>query len=275
MFTDLSGTQIIDNYTFLDGFPNFVIRTGGNLVPGGLTWGNLGYCYTQTSPLGGDCNGIVMNGVRYDTPVFKGFSASASWGEDDFWEAAGRYAGEVAGFKLAFGAGYAEFTSERTSGTVNIGGAVPVTLVHKDTSNFQAGGYAQHLATGLFVHAAYGSEDNSGTVLSAGGALRAPLDSHHWYVKAGVRQKWMPFGATIVYGDYAEYTDQVGPAALALGIASSSLEVYGGGIAQEIDAAAMTMYLKYQRYEADVTGAPLLGNLADVDFLSAGALINF
>ena len=39
--------------------------------------------------------------VRYDSPSFGGFSVSASWGEDDFWDVAARYAGEWADFKIA------------------------------------------------------------------------------------------------------------------------------------------------------------------------------
>ncbi len=35
MFTDQSGTQVIDNYTFLAGFPQFVLRSDGDLTPGG------------------------------------------------------------------------------------------------------------------------------------------------------------------------------------------------------------------------------------------------
>ena len=46
-----------------------------------------------------------MNGVRYDSPTFAGFSLSASYGEDDDWEVAGRYSGTVGDFKLAFGGG--------------------------------------------------------------------------------------------------------------------------------------------------------------------------
>ena len=261
MFTDLSGTQIIDNYTFLAGFPHFGLRdAGGALSP--VTWGQLGFCYTQGAPLGGDCNGIVMNGVRYDTPVFGGFMASASWGEDDFWEIALRYAGEIAGFKLAFGAGYTEMTTETVTGFV-------ATQAGKDSHFFQAGGYAEHLATGLFVHGAYGREDNNGTVL-ANGFIQP--DSEHYYVKAGLRRTWTPLGATIVYGDYAAYEDQLGPVALAAGATGSTLERFGGGVAQEIDAAAMTLYLKYQRYQADVEG---LGDFKDADFVSFGGLINF
>lgn len=266
MFTDQSGTQIFDNYTFLSGFPQFIIRSGGNLTPASLTWGQLGFCYSQGSPLGGDCDGLVMNAVRYDSPVFAGFSASASWGEDDDWEVAARYSGQLNGFKVSLGVGYSENTAE------NIAVALPAGS-KKDSRFFQAGGYVEHMATGLFVHGAYGREDNSNTLLPGG---VTPPDSNHWYVKSGVRQKWTPLGATIVYGDFAEYNDQLGPGALALGATSSTLHRYGGGIAQEIDAAAMTVYLKYQHYDADVDGlSPTVGKLDSADFVSTGALINF
>ncbi len=268
MFTDVSGTQIIDNYTFLDGFPQFIIRSNGDLNPASLTWGQLAFCYSQALPLGGDCDGLVMNGVRYDTPSVAGFSASASWGEDDFWEIAGRYAGEVAGFKLAFGVGYSEMHDEATTGA-------SVFASEKDSQFFQVGGFAQHLATGLFMHAAYGNEDNNDALLSNG---KTAADGEHWYVKAGIRRKWTTLGATIVYGDYARYIDQLGPGALALGATSSTFDRFGGGIAQEIDAAAMTAYVKYQRYEADLSGAglsPAVTNLDALDLLSGGVLINF
>lgn len=267
MFTDQSGTQIIDNYTFLAGFPQFVIRSEGGLVPQTLTWGQLAFCYWQAVPLGGDCNGIVMEGVRYDTPAWQGFTFTASWGEDDMWEVAGRYAGELGGFKIALGVAYAWNTDEFATG--------PQVAAHKDTDNFQAGGYLQHVGTGLFLHGAYGFEDNNETLLLNG---RTTKDGKHWYVKAGIRRKWLPLGATIVYGDYAEYLDQLGPAALALGADSSTLTRYGGGIAQEIDAAAMTVYLKYQHYEADISGEALAATVRDLDdaqFFSVGGIVNF
>lgn len=261
MFTDQSGTAIVDNYTLYDGFPAFSLRPSDGSAST-LSWGQLAFCYTEGMPIGGDCNGIVMNGVRYDTPTYAGFTASASWGEDDFWEVALRYAGEISGFKVALGVGYTSITSETTSNNATA-------FAHKDTQFFQAGGYAEHIATGLFVHGAYGHEDNSDVVLTNG---ETALDGEHYYVKAGIRRKWLPFGATVVYGDYAVYLDQLGPAALKAGATSSEFEVIGGGIAQEIDAAAMTVYAKYKHYQADVDG---LGAFEDADFMSAGALIKF
>jgi predicted porin len=265
MFTDKSGTQIVDNYTFLDGFPQFTVRSGGDLVPAGLTWGQLAYCYSQSAPLGGDCDGLVMNAVRYDTPVFAGFTASASWGEDDDWQIATRYAGEISGFKLLLGVGYSESSDENL--TVPVAG-----LLKKESSYVQAGGYAEHIATGLFVHGAYGHEHNGGTVL-AGGVT--PPDSEHWYVKAGVRRKWTPLGSTVIYGDYARYIDQIGPGALALGVTSSELDRFGGGVVQEIDAASLSIWLKYREASADISGASGIGALDDLRTVSMGALVNF
>ncbi len=266
MFTDKSGTQIVDNYTFLDGFPQFIIRSGEDLAPASLTWGQFAYCYSQNAPLGGDCDGLVMNAVRYDTPVFGGFSTSASWGEDDDWQIAGRYAGEISGFKLLIGVGYSESTDENLTAPL-------ASMVNKESSYFQAGGYAEHLATGLFVHGAYGYEDNSGTLL-AGGVT--PRDGEHWYAKAGLRTKRTPLGMTVIYGDYGRYIDQLGPGALVLGITSSALDQFGGGVVQEIDAASMSVWFKYREQRADQWGGGGIGPLDELrQPLSTGALINF
>ena len=74
----------------------------------------------------------------------------------------------------------------------------------------------------------------------------------------------------------AQYNDQLGPAALGLGATSSALRRFGCGAAQEIDTAAMTVYMKYQRYDADVTGlSAAVGHLDSADFVSAGVLLNF
>jgi predicted porin len=260
MFTDLSGTQVIANYVLFDG-GSFFLRNGGALLP--LRWGDFGYCYSQQRPWGGDCDGIVMEGVRYDSPTFAGFSVSASWGVDDDWEVAGRYTGEAAGFKLAFGAGYSVNTDEQAQ--------PPPVSRSKDSAFFQAGGYAEHLATGLFLHASYGEEDNDGKRTLAG---FAEPNSHQWYVKGGVRRKWLPLGHTIVFAEYGAYIDQLSPGALAAGATSSELERFGLGAVQEIDAAAMSVWIKYREQKADVSGITAV-DLDDFRYMSAGALITF
>ena len=260
MFTDLSGTQVIANYVLFDG-GGFFLRSNGALLP--VKWGDLGYCYSQQRPWGGDCDGIVMNGVRYDSPVFAGFSVSASYGEDDDWEIAGRYSGQAAGFKLAFGVGYSVNTDERTQ-------PPPVSL-SKDSEFFQVGGYAEHLVSGLFVHAAYGAEDNNSKQTLKG--FTEP-DSHQWYVKGGIRRSWLPLGHTVLYGEWGQYTDQLGPLAMATGATSSQFTRWGFGAVQEIDDASMSIWLKYRQHAAEVTGLAPSG-IDDFRYVSTGALINF
>ena len=260
MFTDLSGTQVIANYVLFDG-GGFFMRSNGVLLP--VKWGDLGYCYAQQRPWGGDCDGIVMNGVRYDSPVMAGFSVSASYGEDDDWEVAGRYTGTVSGFKLAFGIGYSVNTDQLTQ-------PPPISL-SKESAVFQVGGYAQHLATGLFLHAAYGEEDNNNKKTLAG--FTEP-DSNQWYVKGGIRRQWTSLGHTVLYGEAGTYIDQMGPIALSAGATSSEFTRWGLGAVQEIDAASMSIWLKYREHTAEVTGFAPAG-IDDFRYVSTGALINF
>jgi hypothetical protein len=260
MFTDLSGTQVIANYVLFDGGA-FFLRSNGVLT--NLRWGDFGYCYAQQRPWGGDCDGIVMSGVRYDSPTYAGFSVSASWGEDDDWEVAGRYAGNVSGFKLALGVGYSVNTDERTQ--------PPPVSTGKESAVFQAGGYAQHIATGLFLHAAYGAEDNHGVETLAG--FTEP-NSHQWYVKSGIRRQWLPLGHTVIYAEYGAYIDQMSPAALAAGATSSEFERFGAGLVQEVDAASMSLWVKYREHHADVEGTSL-GDIDEFRYVSTGALISF
>jgi hypothetical protein len=259
MFTDLSGTQVIANYVLFDG-GQFFLRRNGQLLK--LTWGDFGYCYSQARPWGGDCDGIVMDGVRYDSPTVAGFSLAASFGEDDDWEIAGRYSGELAGFKIALGVGYSINTDERLQAQVSR---------HKRSEFFQAGGYLQHLATGLFLHAAYGEEDNNDNAILSG--LTEP-DTHQWYVKGGIRRQWSSLGHTIVYGEYTDYIDQLSPTALKAGATGSEFTRWGFGAVQEIDAASMSLWLKYREHQVDISG-PGLGGIEDFWYVSTGALINF
>lgn len=261
MFTDLSGTQLIANYVLFDG-PGFFLRRNGQLLK--LRWGDIGYCYSQARPWGGDCDGIVMNGARYDTPVFGGFSASASLGQDDDYEAALRYSREMGGFKIALATGYSVNTDEIVQ--------IPPVSRHKDSGFFQAGGYVEHLATGLFIHADYGEEDNHYMPILSG--IPEP-NSHQWYVKAGIRHKWFALGATILYGEYTQYLDQIGPAALNAGVTASEFIRWGLGAVQEIDSASMLLWIKYREHDGELTGGPFDGGLDAFRYVSTGGIINF
>ena len=78
ILVDGSGSLVPANWVLFDG-AGFGRKPDGTV----FAYGNLAFCNTITDTIGGDCNGITENVVRYDSPVFAGFSMSASWGEDD------------------------------------------------------------------------------------------------------------------------------------------------------------------------------------------------
>ncbi len=73
------------------------------------------WCEHAGVGIANDCAGGRLNGVRYDTPTFAGFSLSASWGEDDYWDIAARYSGEFSGIKISLATAYSESTDSQTS----------------------------------------------------------------------------------------------------------------------------------------------------------------
>jgi hypothetical protein len=220
---------------------------------------------------GGDCYGVPVNSIRYDSPTFAGFSVSAAWGEDDIWDIGGRYAGEMHGFKLAAAVGYGEVTGGNKFPQGIITGLNGATLVDPDnpfgpynrsilfapdSSYFQVGAYAQHVRTGLFLLVNYGDLDVDGLP-----------NSETWYVKAGIRAKCHPLGATVFYGEWDENNDGAG--------AGSESQWWGLGVVQEVDAAAMSLWLSYRQFSAEEATATRDESLQDFDMIKFGALINF
>ncbi len=309
---DGSGSLIQANYVLYD-INGFSLRNsaGGaiNLTAGGFaaasgfgvvnqTYAQLANCYPLTDAPGnggggvaGDCDGYPKNVIRYDTPTFAGFSGSASWGEDDDWAVSGRYAGEFTGFKIALAAAY-----NHTSDEGNVGGVFTSLGLADRPPGFeggawQVGGYIQHVATGLFLYGAYIEEINDSNTGFAEWDTKVEGDT--WYLKAGIRQKWTPLGHTVLYGEYGNDSDKMSTLMFGTGITSSELERYGVGVVQEIDAAAMSVWLAWRHYEPEVTCNPgavitnfgacnnatglVAGNndLEEFDLIKAGALINF
>ncbi|MEW5964341.1 MAG: porin [Pseudomonadota bacterium] len=269
ILVDGSGSLVPANWVHFDGL-SFTPNNGG--LAG--AWANLAYCKAISAGFAGDCNGYPNNAVRYDTPTFAGFSLSASWGEDDFWDVAARYAGEFGGFKLAAAVAYHE-TSEEKVLLGQLGLGVDASLVRRDSAYIQAGLYIQHVPTGLFVYGAYGAEFDDSTYQNP--VVQANLtDGEKWYVKAGIRQRWSPLGHTVLYGEYSQNNDLFTPGMAAAGVTGSELNQWGVGVVQEVDAAAMSFWLAYRNLEGDYSGVGVVNpNMDDLHIVKAGALISF
>ncbi|MGE0318771.1 MAG: porin [Hyphomicrobiaceae bacterium] len=271
ILVDGSGSLVPANWVLFDN-QNFFLRINGVAQPS-LNWGDLAHCQSWgTGGLGaaGDCGGFAgpQNVVRYDSPTFGGFSVSASWGEDDMWDVAARYAGEFNGIKVAVAAAY---WSQNDVSNV-LGG---------DTGQYwEIGAYVQHVPTGLFAYGAYGAD------LDAPFGFAGQNLGETWYFKAGLRRKWNALGHTVLYGEYGNRNDMTDYGTFNQSVVSGTeLRQWGLGVVQEIDAAAMSMWLSYRNFQGEVdcsvacsgTGVPpaLSHDFDDMHIVKFGALINF
>ncbi|MEQ1652194.1 MAG: porin [Hyphomicrobium sp.] len=219
-----------------------------------------------TDLMGGFNNGTpgqsgLRQTARYDTPEFAGFVASASWGEDDQWETALKYKGELGDFKLNAAVGYGESTDSGTNrGECAAKGATG------DCQWWGIGALASHVPTGFYVYGGYAENHIDLT------PAFAPSDdtSTTWYLQGGIEQKWNSLGKTNIFAEFRH--DNVG---LTSAADTSSLDLWAAGIAQNVEAADITFYALYRRYDGDFTKGAARTELDSFDMVITGAKINF
>jgi hypothetical protein len=120
---------------------NGYLRTG--------TWGG----FFQGSS--GDWLNERIEHIQYRTPTIAGFTLGASWGEDDYWDVALRYAGEYNGVRLAGALGYSV-----RSGYEGASGALACTSQCDKEQEQLAGSISlRHMPTGLFFTGAAGRRE--------------------------------------------------------------------------------------------------------------------
>jgi hypothetical protein len=237
LLPDLSGTVIESNAVLFDGAGMFVrpkgVKNSQDLL-NDFNWGSVVNCLVGGGGVGADCNGYPNNAVRYDTPTWAGFSVSSSWGEDDMWDVAVKYAADWNSIKVSAAVGYTQLTDEGCSGFTNAncasvsvlgGGGTALQGFRVDGDIFQVGASAMHVPSGLFVYGLYQREENNGTQfksLSFSDVVVGPNDvsfkankinsaaneTDVWFFKAGIKRAWMPVGATVLWGEWGRYEDQ-------------------------------------------------------------------
>jgi len=237
----------------------FNLRNSANGNSAGVTW--TGLTRGQTTGVG---EGDRYSLIRYDSPEFAGFVASANWGQDDFWAVALRYDGEFHGFKLAGGISYGEITD----GTQGFGGS---TTAGNDRGTTLGGSASVlHVESGLFATFAYGETELAQSVVGAGN----DRDYSNWNIQAGIQRKWIPLGKTTLYGEY--YEGDFGQSSNN-NIVGSEVDVWGLAAIQDIDAAALQLYVAYRHYSADLTTRTGVAAIDTEDFQTvfSGAKISF
>jgi hypothetical protein len=206
---DLSGTGVIASSKVNDMAGGLIFsRAGAQPLAGDVT---IGRAFSNLDGLSRD------DRVRYDTPSFQGFKASASTIAGGRWDVAGRYSGELLDTKLAAAVAYWERTgSHGVSGSVS----------------------GRH-KSGVNLTFAAGNRDFNAVGRN---------DSSFFYVKLGYLRKFFPkLGDTALAVDYFHGDDQS-----ATGDDSQS---YGAFIVQNFDRIATEFYIGGRVYDLDRPGA--------------------
>ena len=249
---DLSGAENVAYSAIPDVAGAFQFRSSA----GGFTGITIGDLFDNF-------NGDTFNVIRYETPELAGFVLSASWGEDDMWDVALTYEKELGEFEVAAAIAYRENkdndgADELDQDTIN--GSISVI----------------HNPTGLNLTFAAGQRDYNDEPNRD--------EATFYYIKGGINKQWSPLGNTSIYGEYGQFDDVLaGDVSGIMGVdavTGSEAKVYGFGIVQHIDAAAMQLYVGYRHYEVDIDftngGVAVAGpSIEDIDTVMAGARIEF
>jgi hypothetical protein len=261
---DLGGISVIANANV--GYWNAGFFLDGDDV-NGPTWGDL--------LGGGQVFGAGLsraNAVSYTSPTFGGFSVAAAWGEDDLWDVALRYAGEHHGFRVAAAIAYAD----------NVGGlgefSDAVVDDGREISQVKGSASVLHVPTGLFLQGTYLTQDND---------EKGSDDTTLWQIQGGIAKNWTGLGNTVFYAEYANVSDAFGQVQVVGGVGNvvarfddSDTDIWGLGVVQHLDAAAMELFLSYRHFEGEADLLPVDGSDgtkvdAEFDAVFGGARIRF
>ncbi len=275
-----------------DYFAGFQLRTApGAAGLSGLEWRRL---VKDNFIQSGDGN--RGNVIAYKSPSLAGFTVMAAYGEDDYWDVALRYAGEFGDFKVKGGIGYGKNTDSTSTVVPCIVNSPANGTPDADCEQFGGSISAIHKPTGLYFAFGAGQFTDDLTNQAAVFQNVNADDEHTFYgVTAGIQQRFNLLGKTTIFGEYFDHdggandrTIDIGDAvntaagfANASNILASDVKVYGFGIVQKIDAAAMELYTVYRHIEGDATlleqGTGNTANVSfeDLDVVMSGARIKF
>ncbi len=289
---NLAGTGDAGKYSDVEdsGGGFFLVRKGAGAPPAatGTQWRRLiGRIGSQPG------EGDRRNTVLYETPEFAGFTATASWGGDDMWEAGLRFEKEFGHIKVAAGVAYMSNT-DRVDEQASHGCPARDVLNQANSDCQGIGGSISVMdeKSGVYGNLAAGEMWDDTVSANAAFAGTGVDDTYKfWAAEVGIQQKWNHLGKTTLFGQYYQYSgggitqsvNAADPINLSGGTAqifSSDVNMWGLGAMQKIDAADMKLYALFRSYEFDVelarAGAVTdSAPLEDFQVLMTGAVINF
>lgn len=255
----------------------FTIR-GLGATASATVWGDFLECMganglSGAGGIGIDCNGIYRNGLRYDLPAFGPVTVAIGYANDDVYDIAAKYKGNLGGISSQVALGY----SLNQSGAAAYGGT------ESETFQVQAG--LMDPGTGIFGSIAYQHEegDNITTAAAANGATTQD-DTDAWWLKVGIKKAFNSFGDTSFAFQYGQYNDQYGNANAAVatnpGITGSEVERIGFEVNQYF-GSRLIIYGSWEQLDLDVdcsaggTCAAAYGGAQELDTFTLGTTFFF
>lgn len=251
----------------------FLIRAGGQFVTPAapLKWTDVLRGFNNSTPGQGGRRAVV----RYDSPSWAGFVLTAAWGQRYQWDTALTYKNDIGDFSVLARAGYGSsndigftpiagqtFSQNGTpcGGTqtgVDTNGIVTPIVNNYDCTWEGAAATIKHNPTGLYVYGGWGRQV-LGNFLSTPEDPPKPTssivvlnhDSSTWFIQPGIEQKWISLGKTTIFGEYRHDIAGSNPGKTL----EADIIFWQGGVVQNIEAAAMDLYVIYQNSDGSVTG---------------------
>jgi len=291
-----------------------LFRTNGAAVaPAAAGTGNYSrYNIGNTTDSAGEY-GTRGNGIAYSSPTLAGFTVSVS--AEGATQADGqcanatctsnegyglqyggliKYAGEFSGFRLAASAGYEQSNSENNTSMTATNG----TSLRPKSSDSGVSLSVLHVPTGLFAHGFYNTYTRGHDLyVTATGAASAyntngttSDTARQWMLQAGITKNWFGVGNTSLYGEYGRVQNgfntfglERAADTLVTGVAGgtaytgdvTSLNMYGLGIVQNLDAAATELYAGYRNFSLTSGNCSTAGGCQAIGMFTAGARIKF
>jgi hypothetical protein len=245
-----------------------VINSGGAANTSGSSYGDFMNCLTAGGlrgrlGIGIDCNGIYRQGIRYDLPAFGPVTVAVGYANDDVYDVAAKYKGNIGGLNAQLALGYAINQSATVDGT---------TTIATDSENFQVQGGLMDPGTGIFGTFAYQSEDAS---FVAGNGLQS---TDAYWGKVGIKKAFNSYGDTSFAFQYGSYNDQYGLTEATAGVTGSEVERIGFEVNQYF-GSRLIIYGVYENLSVNAEGATAaVANLdagSDLDMFTAGLTFFF
>jgi hypothetical protein len=248
-----------------------------DLVGGGFLFRNSATGLLTTTTISSNTTNVAdfahrTDGLRWDSPTLHGFVIGASIGEalnvnrtpegapdgfydfttgsgpiGTYWAVNLRYAGEFSGFRVAGAVAYEVSRADERAGNSAAGVAF---VDDATTTGFSAS--VLHTSSGLFLQGSYIIFERANAVASGAGTDEGTL----FHIQGGIAKNWTGLGNTAFYGEYARGEDlqaTFSNTTLLSATTSNEYRLWGLGVVQNIDAAAMEVYLAYRNHSLNRT----------------------